>query len=157
MYILRTLISLVWKRPHNNSSWCVFKDTRAINSMNSLLLPDKGLQLVEAESHSGIFFRSSLWRYFYQSGWERLVLERKGSALQPNHWHLSFNKTFTCLCLFVSVYLFAAFMPLRRQESWPQASCFQVVCPCERDISGTSWVNFFKFCQNCSSIQVCIE
>lgn len=38
------------------------------------------------------------------------------SAPQPHHWHLSFNKTFTCLGLFVSVCLFAVFMPLCQQR-----------------------------------------
>jgi len=53
---------------HNNSSRCVFVKTPAPSTPPTLLLlSDKHLRLVKAESQCDLFL-SSLWGYFYQCG-----------------------------------------------------------------------------------------
>lgn len=57
---------------------CVYEDTSAINSMNPLAAARQAPAARRSRESQCDLFLSSLRGYFYQCGWARLVLDRKG-------------------------------------------------------------------------------
>lgn len=100
----------IWKWPHNNRNWCVFKDTSAINSMNSVAAARQApAARRESRKSQWDVFLPSLPRYFYQFGGARWVLDREGLPRSPTtdtsvlitHLHVCVCACPAACCLFL--------------------------------------------------------